>query len=133
MKIIKVIPYLAAILWHSSFINCEDNRNEGNCTIIKLSFLILYWCKLLECKYWDDMCESLKNSEKTDYKKCISKTIYYYSPVKAKWPMARFYCQSIFNGYRSADLLYLNTKNDWNLFRDEFFSKLTNPPTGMLN
>ncbi|KAH9394215.1 hypothetical protein TYRP_004264, partial [Tyrophagus putrescentiae] len=44
--------------------------------------------------------------------------------------MARFYCQSIFNGYRSADLLYLNTKNDWNLFRDEFFSKLTNPPTG---
>lgn len=79
------------------------------------------------------MCESLKISDSTDYKKCISKSIYYYSPVKAKWPMSRFYCQSIFNGYRSADLLYINNQNEWKTFYQEFINKITGLSGGMLH
>lgn len=77
------------------------------------------------------MCESLKTSDGTDYKKCIKESIYYYSPVKAKWPMSRFYCQSIFNGYKNADLLYINDREEWNQFNQEFISKFTGLPNGM--
>ena len=47
-----------------------------------------------------------------DYKRCIDDTIYYYSPVKSHWAMARFYCQSIFNGYQNADLLFITNEKE---------------------
>jgi len=52
--------------------------------------------------------------------KCLDDTIYFHSPVKARWPMARFYCQSIFAGYQRADILYFS--GSYNLSNFETFA-----------
>ena len=86
-------------------------------------------CFLTECQYWDNLCDVLKSTlnENIDYKKCIDNSIYYLSPVKSRWTMARFYCQSIFNGNKKADLLYANNVSERNSF-GVIMSNLRNKP-----
>lgn len=61
------------------------------------------------------MCATIGDT--IQFKKCIGNSMFYLSPIKSRWTMARFYCQSIFNGYQNADLLYLDTEEQKQNFK----------------
>ncbi|KAI2801454.1 hypothetical protein BLOT_011006 [Blomia tropicalis] len=70
---------------------------------------------LIQCNYWNQMCATIGDT--IQFKKCIGNSMFYLSPIKSRWTMARFYCQSIFNGYQNADLLYLDTEEQKQNFK----------------